>query len=75
MITAQQRPATTKAIVPSSKSVVERMAETMRDMRATGNTVTAENLAVFGDFTSDQVSRYGVEAANLARSLNSRAVA
>lgn len=74
MITIQQRPAT-KAPVLSKKSVVERMAEAMRDMRASGQTVTAENLAVHGDFTDDQVKAYGTEAANLARLLNSRAVA
>ena len=75
MITAQQRPATKAPVISSTKSVVERMAEAMRDMRAAGQTVTAENLAVHGDFTDEQVKAYGVEAANLARSLNTRAVA
>ncbi|HEV2502363.1 MAG TPA: hypothetical protein VGV39_04775 [Mesorhizobium sp.] len=75
MITTQKRPASNKALVPSSKSTIERMAAAMADMRAAGHTVTADSLAIYGDFTSDQVTRHGTEAANLARSLNVRAVA
>lgn len=57
----------TPAIVPE-QSILERMAATMQEMRAAGQVVTAYTLAVFGDFTDDEVATHGPEAANLARS-------
>jgi len=55
-------PATSPAI-----TIVERMAATMQDMRAAGHIITADTLAVHGDFTDDEVRQHGDEAANLAR--------
>lgn len=57
------------------KPPAERMADAMRDMRAAGHVVTAASLAVYGDFTDAEVARYGPEAANLARTRETRQVA
>lgn len=53
---------------PSSPSIVERMAAAMQDMRASGMTITADTLAVYGDFTDEEVATHGAEAGDLARS-------
>jgi hypothetical protein len=79
MITQQYRPATAAAqkapAVAPARSIVERMADVMREMRAAGQIVTAETVAVFGDFTSAEVSKHAMEASNLARAREVRQVA
>jgi len=77
MITQQYRPAATAAPVPAApaRSIVERMADTMREMRAAGQIVTADSLAVYGDYTSAEVARHAMEASNLARAREVRQVA
>ncbi|MBN9243968.1 MAG: hypothetical protein J0I98_14345 [Mesorhizobium sp.] len=75
---SQQFRAATKAAPPAAaktRSVTERMADTMREMRAAGQMVTAETVAVHGDFTNAEVAKFGPEAANLARSRETRQVA
>lgn len=57
------------------QTIVERMAETMRDMRAAGQVVTARALAVYGDYTDAEVERYAPEASDLARARAVREVA
>jgi len=52
----------------TGKSIVERMADDMADMRAAGQLVTNEALAVWGDWSSAEVERHAREAADLARS-------
>lgn len=56
-------------------TLVERMASTMQDMRAAGQVVTDRALAVYGDYTDDEVARHGREAADLARARAVRQVA
>lgn len=58
----------------NTQSLVERMAETMRDMRAAGQVVTISALAVYGDYTDAEVERYGAEAADLARARAARQI-
>ncbi|MEP9389619.1 hypothetical protein [Mesorhizobium sp. KR9-304] len=65
MIGFENAPAAT--LPPENPSIVERMAETMRDMRAAGMTVTARALAVYGDYADADIERHGEEAAALAR--------
>ena len=74
MNTAQPARAAAKK-APPQKSIVESMADVMRDMRAAGHVVTSESLAVFGDFTAAEVAKHGPEAANLARQQAVRKVA
>jgi hypothetical protein len=79
MIAQQYRtkaPAAEKAPAAApARSIVERMADVMREMRAAGQIVTAETVAVFGDFTSAEVSKHAMEASNLARAREVRQVA
>lgn len=79
MISQQYRPAAPAAPkVPQkadARTIVERMADVMRDMRAAGQTVTAASVAVYGDFTDAEVSKHAMEASNLARSREVRQVA
>ncbi|MBX8802535.1 hypothetical protein HBA92_17475 [Ochrobactrum sp. MR28] len=42
------------------------MAETMQDMEAAGDPVTPDNLRLRG-YPSEDITRYGLKAANLAR--------
>jgi len=76
---SQQYRATAKAVPPPApqapRTVAERMADVMREMRAAGQIVTAETVAVHGDFTNAEVAKHGPEAANLARSREIRQVA
>jgi hypothetical protein len=58
-----------------ARSIVEAMADVMREMRAAGQTVTSETLAVFGDFTDAEVAKHAMEASNLARAREVRQVA
>jgi hypothetical protein len=77
MISQQYRSAApapaARALEP--RTIAERMADAMREMRAAGQIVTAATLAVYGDFTDDEVAIFGPEAANLARSREVRQVA
>lgn len=77
MISQQFRAAEKAAPPPAqpTRGVIERMADTMREMRAAGQMVTAATVAVAGDFTDAEVAKYGPEAANLARSRETRQVA
>lgn len=77
MISQQFRAAEKAAPPPaaSARSVVERMADTMREMRAAGQMVTAETVAVHGDFTDAEVAKFAREASDLARSRETRQVA
>lgn len=76
MISQQYRPAS-KPVAPQAetRSVAERMADVMQEMRAAGQIVTAESLAVFGDFTDAEVAKFAREASDLARSRQVRQVA
>lgn len=47
-------------------SIVSRMAATMQDMDAAGDPVTPDNLRLRG-YSSEDITRYGLKAANLAR--------
>jgi hypothetical protein len=79
MISQQYRPAAKAAQkeppAAPALSIVERMADVMREMRAAGQTVTSDSLAVFGDFTNAEVSKHAPEASNLARAREVRQVA
>ncbi len=48
---------------------VSEMAATMQDMDAAGEAVTLNNLRLRG-YTSEDITRYGLKAAHLARSLS-----
>ncbi len=50
-------------------SVVSHMAATMQDMDAAGDPVTPDNLRLRG-YSSEDITRYGLKAAHLARSLS-----
>lgn len=75
MISHQYRPAAPKAPHAAARSLVERMADVMREMRAAGQMVTAESVAVHGDFTDAEVARHAREASDLARARETRQVA
>lgn len=78
MISQQYRPARAAAPVAAAaakRSLPERMADTMRDMRAAGQIVTAESLAIYGDYTNAEIAAHASEAANLARAREVRQVA
>lgn len=53
-------------------SIVSHMAETMQDMEAAGDPVTPHNLRLRG-YPSEDITRYGLKAANLARKLTIKA--
>ena len=57
------------------KTLVQRMADTMREMRGAGVTVDAQALGVWGDYTDAEVAEHGIEAGNLARTLERRDLA
>ena len=48
-------------------STVDHMASVMREMAFGGQTVTAEALALKGDFSKAEIERYGQDAADKAR--------
>ncbi|MCF7645005.1 hypothetical protein KQ944_08010 [Bacillus subtilis] len=50
-------------------SIVSHMAATMQDMDAAGDPVTPDNLRLRG-YSSEDITRYGLKAAHLARSLS-----
>lgn len=77
MLSQQYRKADTAVPPPAlpERTVAERMADVMREMRAAGQVVTAASVAVHGDFTDAEVAKHGPEAANLARSREVRQVA
>lgn len=67
-----------KATVPADLNIwpdiiVREMAEAMRDMDAAGIPVTIENLKR-RNYDCEDVMRYGLDAANLARKLSVKAV-
>lgn len=55
------------------KLTVSEMAATMQDMDAAGDPVTPDNLRLRG-YSSEDISRYGLKAANLARKHTVRVV-
>jgi hypothetical protein len=77
MLSHQYRPAATATPAPAqpARTLVERMADVMREMRAAGQMVTAGTLAVHGDFTDAEVAKVAREAADLARAREVRQVA
>lgn len=68
-------PAPQRQLDAEARPIVERMADIMREMRAAGDPITADSLAVRGDFTSAEVAAYAREASDLARSREVRQVA
>lgn len=54
--------------------IIRRMAEIMRDMRGAQRTCDDKSLAVEGDFTMDEVARYGDKARDLAIKLSTRRI-
>ena len=58
------------AAVPSS--IVERMAERMREMGMNNQPVTAETLFEGSDFTRAEIREHGADAADLARARSVR---
>ena len=54
-------------------NIVDHMAATMQDMEAAGDPVTPDNLKL-RNFSSEDITRYGLKAAHLARSLSVKTV-
>lgn len=52
------------------RTIVERMADKMREMAMNGIAVTAGSLAEHSDFTRAQIEEHGPDAADLAKSLS-----
>jgi hypothetical protein len=75
VISQQYRPHSKAPAAMPGRSLVERMADVMREMRAAGQVVTAATLAVHGDFTDAEVAKHAMEASNIARSRETRQVA
>ena len=66
---------TSPAPIPTTwdKLTVSEMAATMQDMDAAGDPVTPDNLRLRG-YSSEDITRYGLKAAHLARSLSVKMV-
>ena len=71
MIIYETRPAPAPSI--QELCIVSGMAATMQDMDAAGDPVTPDNLRLRG-YSSEDITRYGLKAAHLARSLSVKAV-
>lgn len=71
MIIYQTHPA--PAPTTWDKLTVSEMAATMQDMDAAGDPVTPDNLRLRG-YSSEDITRYGLKAAHLARSLSVKTV-
>lgn len=57
------------APIDGEMSIVSNMAATMQDMDAVGEAVTPENLKL-RNFSSEEIMRFGLRAASLARKLS-----
>ncbi|WP_022711881.1 MULTISPECIES: hypothetical protein [Pseudochrobactrum] len=71
MIIYETRPAPAPSI--QELCIVSGMAATMQDMDAAGDPVTPDNLRLRG-YSSEDITRYGLKAAHLARSLSVKTV-
>ncbi len=71
MIIYQTHPA--PAPTDGELSIVTHMAATMQDMEAAGDPVTPDNLKLRG-YSPEEITRYGLKAAHLARSLSVKTV-
>lgn len=67
MIIYQTHPA--PAPTDGELRIVSNMAATMQDMEAAGDPVTPDNLKL-RNFSPEDITRYGLKAAHLARSLS-----
>lgn len=60
------------APAPIAPTLVERMAQKMREMGMGGVAVTADSLFEYSDFSRAEIEAHGREAADLARALSVR---
>lgn len=73
MIRFEPAKPTTQKPTPCFRSIADRMAETMREMAFSGETVTAESLGARG-FSDPVIKRFCAEAAAMARRRSVRVV-
>lgn len=71
MIIYQTHPAPTPT--DGELSIVSRMTATMQDMEAVGDPVTPDNL-LLRNFSLEDITRYGLKAAHLARKLSVKVI-